>query len=227
MCIVYYMAYWKIDNLYLFVSSLKEAIIKYSSRNHYDITRWSQEARSSGWWSSWPPWPWPQSSCTPPSRTSPAAPLSPPSLPPPPPSPRSTSPPSSSAASTRLENHYSPSVSTLDWNWVGCQHFHLQSLEVNRTEDIQLLLQTFYSGRSENLTAAERRVITQYASKWGDRSRPAGNSNTVISERKLSRNSCCTGTSSQTQTPQTGKLFLVSLQTGKLLWNAKRLCGFR
>ena len=31
------------------------------------------------------------------------------------------------------------------------------------------------------------------------------NSNLVISERKLSRNSCCTGTSSRTQTPQTGK----------------------
>ena len=51
--------------------------------------------------------------------------------------------------------------------------------------------------------------------------------NLVIAGRKLSRNSCCTGTSSQTQTPQTGKLFLVSLQTGKPPRNAKRLCGFR
>ena len=42
-----------------------------------------------------------------------------------------------------------------------------QSLEVNRTRDIDLLLQTFYSGREENLTAEEKAVIRDYATRWG------------------------------------------------------------
>ena len=41
-----------------------------------------------------------------------------------------------------------------------------QSLEVNRTRDIDLLLQTFYSGREENLTAEEKAVIRDYATRW-------------------------------------------------------------
>ena len=42
-----------------------------------------------------------------------------------------------------------------------------QSLEVNRTRDIDLLLQTFYSGREENLTAEEKAIIRDYATRWG------------------------------------------------------------
>ena len=40
-----------------------------------------------------------------------------------------------------------------------------QSLEVNRTGHIDLLLQTFYSGRSENLTDEERAIIRDYATR--------------------------------------------------------------
>ena len=40
---------------------------------------------------------------------------------------------------------------------------------MNRTRDIDLLLQTFYSGREENLTVEEKAIIRDYATRWGVR----------------------------------------------------------
>ena len=40
-----------------------------------------------------------------------------------------------------------------------------QSLEVNSTSHIELLLQTFYSGRQANLTEREKAIIRDYATR--------------------------------------------------------------
>ena len=50
-------------------------------------------------------------------------------------------------------------------NLINVCDVYNQSLEVNRTGHIDLLLQTFYSGRPENLTDEERAIIRDYATR--------------------------------------------------------------
>ena len=42
---------------------------------------------------------------------------------------------------------------------------YLQGLEVSKTSHIELFLQTFYSGRAENLTEDEMEIIESYATR--------------------------------------------------------------